>query len=390
MKRFAVMAAFALAVQSCVLSVPSPIGSSPVLAQGVKLKRLLPRERLRKPVHLAAVPDGTGRMAVVEQAGRIKIFHPDAPKAEGLLLNLGRRVSAAGWEEGLLSVAFHPDFARNRLYFVYYSAARPRRSVLARFKAAPFALRTSVASERIVLEVPQPYGNHNGGQIAFGPEGYLYIGLGDGGSGGDPFGHGQNRRTLLGTILRIDVNRWSARRGYAIPPDNPFTASRGGSRPEIWAYGLRNPWRYSFDLQDGRIYAGDVGQNTVEEIDLIVKGGNYGWNRMEGTRCYAPPRGCARGGLELPISEYGRGIGQSVTGGFVYRGRVLSGLRGRYVFGDFGSGTVWSIPAGPGPTRPPTPLLETGLAISTFGQDSTGELYLADLNGAIYKLVPGR
>ncbi len=369
---------------------PALLAPREAWAGGAALRKLLPDVRLQRPVHLAEVPDGSGRLVVVEQAGRVRSFRPAARKPEGVLLDLRRRVSTGGWEEGLLSIAFHPEFRRNRRYFVYYSAASPRRSVISRFTAEQTRLRTVPGSERVILEIRQPYANHNGGQLAFGPDGYLYIGLGDGGSGGDPRGNGQNRKTLLGAILRIDVNRAAGGRAYAIPPGNPFAGARDGSRPEIWAYGLRNPWRFSFDRADGRLYAGDVGQNAVEEIDLIRKGGNYGWNVMEGTRCYQPPNGCNRRGLERPVSEYGHGHGQSVTGGFVYRGHALPSLQGRYVFGDFSSGSIWSIPAGPGGLRKPRPLLKTGLAISSFGQDGAGELYVLDLEGAVFKLVSAR
>lgn len=358
------------------------------MAQNVRLKQILTREPLFHPVHLAHVPDGSGRLVIVEQPGRIRIFFPDADKALGTLLDIRRRVSMAGGEEGLLSVAFHPQFKKNRFFYVYYSAASPRRSVISRFQAQPGRLAVRQGSGRILLEVPQPYSNHNGGQIAFGPDGYLYIGLGDGGSGGDPEGHGQNARTLLGSILRIDIDRSAGGRAYGIPRDNPFVRSGDGRKPEIWAYGLRNPWRFSFDRQTGKLYAGDVGQGTMEEIDLIFKGANYGWNVMEGTRCHEPPRGCAPIGMAAPISEYKRDAGQSVTGGFVYRGAAIPALRGRYLFGDFGSGRIWSIPAGAGGMRRPKPLIGTVLSISSFGEDAAGEIYVVDLRGRLFKLLP--
>lgn len=356
-------------------------------ARELRLERLLPDERLNRPVHVAELPDGSGRMVVVEQPGRIKYFAPGAKATQGLLLDIRHRVNTGGWEEGLLSIAFHPRFRDNGYYYVYYSAARARRSVISRFTATPARTATRRGSERVLLEVGQPFANHNGGQLAFGPDGYLYIGLGDGGSGGDPHGNGQNPRTLLGSILRIDVDREQRGRAYAIPPDNPFADGTRSRRPEIWAYGLRNPWRFSFDRMTGELYAADVGQNAAEEIDLIVKGANYGWNVMEGTRCYEPSSGCKRAGLAPPIAEYGHGQGQSITGGYVYRGSALPGLRGRYVFGDFRSGGIWSIPAGAGHMRRPRLLLQTKLAISSFGEDVSGELYVADLNGYIFKLA---
>ena len=356
-------------------------------APRVALQRVLPDEALARPLHLAAVPDGSGDLVVVEQRGVIRRFAPGAARATAFL-DLRERVSTAGNEEGLLSIAFHPDFARNRAFFVYYSAAGPRRSVLARFRAPAPGRTGDPASQQVLLEVAQPYSNHNGGQLAFGPDGMLYVGLGDGGAGGDPHGNGQDRRTLLGSLLRIDVNRAEGGRAYAIPPDNPFAQARDGSRPELWAYGLRNPWRFSFDHATGALWLADVGQDEVEEVDRIVRGGNYGWNVMEGTRCYRPSTGCDRRGLELPVSEYTHAEGRSITGGFVYRGRALPGLQGRYLFADYVAGTIWSIPADTRTLTAPQPLLASGLLISSFGEDAAGELYVLDHGGSrIFRLV---
>jgi glucose/arabinose dehydrogenase len=354
----------------------------------VALKRLIPQETVRRPVHLAEVPDEEGTLVVVEQDGRILRFRRDAPKADGVVLDHRQAVSRAGNEEGLLSVAFHPRFAGNRAFFIYYAAASPRRTIVSRFTYDPQRQAAMPGSERILLEVSQPYGNHKGGQLAFGPDGFLYVGVGDGGSGGDPHNNGQNRRTLLGKILRIDVDREQSPLRYAIPADNPL-ASEEGARAEIWAYGLRNPWRFSFDRETGALYAADVGQNAWEEVDRIEKGGNYGWNLLEGTHCYrASP--CSATGTMLPIAEYGRAEGQSITGGFVYRGMAIPALRGRYVFGDFVSGTVWTIPAGQPGMQRHQQILASGHSISSFGEDAAGELYLLDLSGGIYQLVPGK
>jgi glucose/arabinose dehydrogenase len=353
----------------------------------VALKRVIADETLLRPVHLAPLPGSAGELVIVEQDGVIRRLHPSAGKAAGVVLDLRAKVSRAGNEEGLLSVAFHPRFAENRFFYVYYSAAAPRRSIIARFTYDPASMRGKADSEAVLLEAGQPYSNHKGGQIAFGPDGYLYIALGDGGSGGDPHGNGQNRATLLGKLLRIDVDRRDPGLAYAIPPDNPFRGAGDGSRAEIWAYGLRNPWRFSFDRETGALYAGDVGQDAWEEIDRIVKGRNYGWNAMEGTHCFRAPE-CPRAGLESPVAEYGRGDGTSVTGGFVYRGRALAGLRGRYVFGDYGSGWLFTIPAGRAGLQRHERLLATRLAISSRGQDAAGELYVLDLNGALFQLVP--
>jgi glucose/arabinose dehydrogenase len=358
-------------------------------ATEVKLRRLLPEERLERPVHLAELPDGQGELVVVEQAGVIKRFPPAALRGAIVFLDLRNKVSDRGNEEGLLSIAFHPRFAENRHFFIYYAAANPRRTVVSRLSYDPARRVADPASERIVLEVPQPYSNHKGGQLAFGPDGFLYVGLGDGGSGGDPHGNGQNAWQLLGKILRLDVDHPSGGRAYGIPADNPFAAAQDGRRGEIFALGLRNPWRFAFDRESGLLYAADVGQDEVEEIDLIVNGGNYGWNVLEGTRCYRPDRNCPRAGFVAPIAEYTHAEGISVIGGFVYRGRALPGLRGRYLFGDFGSGIVWTIPAGPGEgLRERKELLRTGFNLSSFGEDAAGEMYLLDLRGGVYRLVP--
>ncbi len=352
-----------------------------------RLQRLLPSEELSRPVHLAEIPGSAGLLAVTEQRGVIRTFRPSGRKTGGVLLDIRRKVSRQGNEEGLLSLAFDPDFGRNRAMFVFYSAAAPRRAVISRFTLEPARPVARPATERIILQVEQPYSNHNGGQLAFGPDGFLYIALGDGGAGGDPLGHGQNRRTLLGAILRIDVRNPTDSRPYRIPADNPFVRGPSGSRGEIWAYGLRNPWRFSFDRATGALYAADVGQNTMEEIDLIVGGGNYGWNIMEGSLCYDPGVGCGRRGLKPPVAEYGHDQGSSVTGGFVYRGRALPFLRGRYLFGDFGSGTIWTIPSEGAAPHQPRVLLQTNLLISSFGEDEAGELYVLDLRGGVFKMV---
>jgi glucose/arabinose dehydrogenase len=325
---------------------------------------------------------------VVEQAGRILRFKRDSAKAEGVLLDHRPAVSRAGNEEGMLSVAFHPRFAQNHFFFVYYAASSPRRTIVARFTYDPTTLAATPGSERILLEQSQPFSNHKGGQLAFGPDGFLYVGLGDGGSGGDPYSNGQNRGTLLAKILRIDVDHEQPPLRYAIPADNPLVGEEG-ARAEIWAYGLRNPWRFSFDRATGQLYAADVGQDRWEEVDRIAKGGNYGWNLMEGTHCFKVSP-CSSAGLQLPIAEYGHDEGQSITGGYVYRGRAIAGLQGRYVFGDYVSGTVWTISTDQPGLQTRQRLLSTRHYISSFGEDAAGELYLLDLSGEIDQLVPGQ
>jgi glucose/arabinose dehydrogenase len=232
------------------------------------------------------------------------------------------------------------------------------------------------------LEIAQPFPNHKGGQIAFGSDGYLYIGMGDGGSGGDPLGNGQNRSTLLGKILRIDVNAPSAGRNYDIPADNPFVDNTLGYREEIYAYGLRNPWRFSFDSATGKLWVGDVGQDWIEEIDVIEKGKNYGWNIMEGTLCYNPPSGCNETGLELPLYEYNHTLGNAIIGGYIYHGSALPELAGDYVYGDYASGRIWALAA----NATNTLLVNSNLTISSFGVDENKELYVCAFDGKIYNL----
>ena len=290
-------------------------------------------------------------------------------------------MSDRGWEEGLLGLALSPH--NERRLFVHYSAANPRRSVVSRFS---FSSSADPDSELVILEVEQPYPNHNGGQLAFGPDGYLYIGLGDGGSGGDPQRNGQDTSTLLGTILRIDVSDATAEQPYAIPPDNPF--ADGGGRPEIWAYGLRNPWRFSFDRETGDLWAGDVGQNRWEEIDVIQRGGNYGWNAMEGNHCFRPPDNCRQEGMIPPVWEYPlEDDACSVIGGYVYRGAAIPWLTGVYVYGDFCTGQVFGLRYNDGAVAEHKLLADAGLRIASFGQDNDGELYLLSQGEGIFRLA---
>jgi glucose/arabinose dehydrogenase len=333
---------------------------------------------LDRPVFVTHAGDGSGRLFVVEQAGVIRIVEGGALR-ERPFLELGDEVEAGG-ERGLLGLAFHPNFAANGRFFVHYTRRRDGASVVAEFVVGRDPNR-ALAAGRTLLTVAQPFANHNGGMIAFGPDGFLYIGLGDGGSAGDPGNRAQDPDELLGKILRLDVDR---RRPYAIPNDNPF--ADGGGRPEIYALGLRNPWRFSFDRKQGRLFAGDVGQNSVEEIDVIRLGRNYGWRILEGSRCFNPREDCDRGALKRPRAEYRHARGRcSVTGGYVYRGRALAELEGTYVFGDFCSGEIFGLRKGRRSV-----LLDTDLRISSFGEDEAGELYVVDHGGGIYRLEPGR
>lgn len=344
----------------------------------------LPTDReLRAPTNLMETADG--RALVTEQQGRIWTFSLADPGGPAVteFLDLRDRVSSRRSEEGLLGMALDPT-DETRLY-LYYSAASPRRSVVSRFALVADGSRVDPASELVILEVAQPYPNHNGGQIAFGADGYLYIGLGDGGAAGDPQGNGQDTSTLLGSILRIDVSGASEGQPYSIPPDNPF--AEGGGRPEIWAYGLRNPWRFSFDRETGELWTGDVGQNRWEEIDLIKRGGNYGWNVLEGNHCFGARGGCDPTGTVLPVWEYSLdGQPCSVIGGYVYRGSAIPWLRGVYLYGDFCSGEVFGLRYVDGTVVEHKRLADTGLRIMSFAEDNDGELYLLSQESGIYRL----
>ena len=337
---------------------------------------------LENPLFLTHAGDGTARLFVVEQPGRIRILD------QGVLipspfLDITDRVLSGG-ERGLLGLAFHRDFRRNGRLFVNYTRKPDGATVVAEYRRDSSPNDAS-REERILLVVSQPYANHNGGMMAFGPDGYLYIGLGDGGSGGDPGNLAQNPNELLGKILRIDVDNGDP---YGIPSDNPF-AVRGG-RPEIYALGLRNPWRFSFDSKTGDLWAADVGQKKWEEVDLIVRGGNYGWRVMEGVHCYVPALFCEPKPFIAPVLEYGHDNGRcSITGGYVYRGRAAS-LAGQYLYGDYCSGEIFLLSktqAG-APSQTPDVALKTPFRISSFGEDETGELYVLDHAGGVYRIAP--
>jgi glucose/arabinose dehydrogenase len=283
-------------------------------------------------------------------------------------------------------LAFHPQYKTNGRFFVNYTrrVSGQLQTVIAEYHVS--AANPNLAdpnSAAIILVIDQPFDNHNGGQIAFGPDGFLYIGMGDGGGGGDPKGNGQKLTTLLGKMLRIDINSGAP---YAIPPDNPFVGV-GGARGEIWAYGFRNPWRYSFDKVSKRLFVGDVGQGDWEEADIVTKGGNFGWNIKEGNHCYPPGATCNSTGLIPPIAEYSHSEGNAIIGGYVYRGAAIPALRGLYVFGDFGSGQLWTLQEGPPGTWTRAPLLSAGFNISAFGRAGNNELYVISYSGTLYKLV---
>lgn len=365
--------------------------ASPARSQ-IYIEDAFPNLTFVRPVGIEHAHDGSNRLFVVEKPGSISVFenHP-AVAAKTTFLNIHTRVDEGGGEEGLLGLAFHPEFPDSPYCYVNYTATSPERTVISRFALVdsnPDA--ADPASEFVLLEIGQPFPNHNGGQIVFGPDGYLYIGLGDGGSANDPLGNGQNLATLLGALLRIDVNAPSGSLNYTIPPDNPYVGNVMGYREEIYAHGLRNPWRFSFDPATGWLWLGDVGQGDYEEIDIIEKGNNYGWNTMEGLHCFDPPVGCDMTGLTLPIWEYAHTPAlRSVTGGFVYRGSLNLGLVGKYIYADYNAGTFYALEYdGMGPATN-TQLLDTSKFVSTLGVDENNELYFASYGeGKIYRILP--
>jgi len=353
----------------------------------VEVERVFPDLSFEEMTNLAQPDDTSDLIFITEQGGVIYSFSTSTPQQANVFLDITDRVNRGGNEEGLLGLVFDPDYQENSHFYVYYSAVDPTRSVLSRFSLDQE--NTEVAdpeSEVIIMEVEQPYSNHNAGQLAFGPDGYLYVALGDGGSAGDPLGNGQNLTTLLGSILRIDVNGLSGPGDYGIPADNPFVGVEG-AREEIWAYGLRNPWRFSFDSTTGLLWAGDVGQNSWEEIDIITKGANYGWNTMEGSHCYSPSTGCNQTGLTLPVVEYDHSQGCSVTGGHVYKGEQIASLQGYYIYGDYCSGNIWALAHDGSVVTDNILLVDSGLTITSFGEDQAGNLYILDRQGGIYTLV---
>jgi glucose/arabinose dehydrogenase len=365
----------------------TPVPASPTPAAPVAAVGLEPvAEGLRGPLFAGHAGDGSGRLFVLEQAGRVRVLR-DGRLLPEPYLDIADRIDAGG-ERGLLGLAFAPSFAENGSFFVDYTD-RDGNTVVSEFRAPdPAADRADPGSERILLRIDQPYANHNGGALAIGPDGLLWIATGDGGSAGDPQGNGQRLDTPLGKLLRIDP-RPAGGAQYGIPADNPFVG-RTDARGEIWAYGLRNPWRFSFDRATGDLWIGDVGQGTIEEIDHwpagAAAGPNFGWNTMEASSCFEPAEGCATSGLVLPVTEYRHGPGCSVTGGYVYRGASVPGLVGTYLYSDYCSGTIWGLDAA---AEPPAPrvLLESGRSVASFGEDEAGELYVVDLAGQVLRVV---
>jgi glucose/arabinose dehydrogenase len=388
---------------------PPPPVPPPACSTGLSTPRSFPNLTFESPVAMTQVPLDASRWFVVEQAGLIRAFDNDesVPGTDDFL-DLRARVSFSG-ESGMLGLAFHPDFAVNGRAFVNYSnlAGGTLRSITSEFTSPDGGLTLDPNSERVLLSVDKPASNHNGGNIAFGPDGLLYIGLGDGGGSGDPEENAQNPQRLLGKMLRIDVDAQPGGAPYGIPAGatgNPFAGNPlcnvdgTGAQdcPEIYALGFRNPWRWSFDRQNGELWVGDVGQAAFEEIDRVERGGNYGWDTREGAHCFEPMTGCATAGLTDPVAEYGRDLGISITGGYVYRGIQSTQVTGRYVFADFGGMIATLMPDGVD-SFTVEPLVEQGCAppdtpgflqVSSFAEDLDGELYVLDYGrGHIRQLV---
>jgi glucose/arabinose dehydrogenase len=368
--------------------------SAPPDPEGVRLVAVV--TGFDRPLFITHAGDGSGRLFVVEQSGRIWVVENDILQSPAFL-DISELISPSVFrggftEQGLLGLAFHPKFAENGEFFVNYTDFDGVTNVVRYLVSADDPDQADPSSAQTILQVAQPFRNHNGGHLAFGPDGYLYIGFGDGGSAGDPLGNGQNRRVLLGSLLRLDIDNTASGKAYAIPAENPF-ADDPDSAPEIWAWGLRNPWRFSFDRATGDLYIGDVGQNLLEEINFQPAdspgGENYGWDVLEGSNSFS---GAAiPADVVMPIAEYGRDLGFSVTGGYVYRGESLPELQGVYFYGDFGSGRVWATYRDDdGGWQTQVFIGDTGRAISSFGEDEQGELYLVDHGGSVLRFESTR
>jgi glucose/arabinose dehydrogenase len=363
-------------VAALISSVPGPA----VQAQQLTVRRLA--TGLTNLTSIVNAHDS--RLFLTLQRGQIRIWDGTAI-LPAPFLDISSRVSCCG-EQGLLSVAFHPRYRENGFFFVNYTDLQGR-TIVARYSVSADRNVANPDSESILLTIPQPFDNHNGGELQFGPDGYLYIGMGDGGSGGDPQNNGQSLNTLLGKMLRIDVDSAAP---YAIPPSNPFATSTTARR-EIWAYGLRNPWRFTFDRENGDLWIADVGQGAWEEVDLqrstSIGGENYGWRKMEGRHCFNPSSNCTEASMTLPVVEYSHSFGCSITGGYRYRGARYPAMRGLYFFADYCSGDIWGARESVSGNWTASVLLDTTLSLTTFGEDENGELYVGEQGGGFYALA---
>jgi len=394
---FVTAASLALAPASAAAAQKAPAQDAPPreYASGdpipkLRFERVLPELPLVRPVQAFQRPGDTTNLYIVEQPGRILIADPAKrdTKEAAVFLDIRERVNDGGNEEGLLSIAFHPDFPRKRELYAYYTASKPRRSLLSRFTVREDGMTADPASEEVLLTIEQPYSNHNGGTVVFGPDGFAYLSIGDGGAANDPHHYAQNLGSLLGKVIRIDVSRKGDKgEPYAVPADNPFVG-REGALPEIWASGTRNIWRMAFDPKTGDLWAGDVGQNEWEEISLIVKGGNYGWNAREGFHAFRGGKG--EGPFEEPIVEYHHREGLSITGGQVYRGKAIPALDGVYIYADFVSSNVWGIRMIDGkPTEPAIIAQKRGELIASIDAMHDGTLVVSAFTGGQDRGNPG-
>ncbi|MFM1805552.1 MAG: hypothetical protein RL136_2431 [Planctomycetota bacterium] len=356
----------------------------------LRFERMLPELALVRPIQVVQRAGDDASIFIVEQPGRILVADPskrDTKEAE-VFLDIRERVNDGGNEEGLLSIAFHPEFPKKRELYAYYTASKPRRSVLSRFTVSEDGSSADASSEEVLLTVAQPYSNHNGGTVLFGPDGFLYLSFGDGGAANDPHHYAQNLGSMLGKVIRIDVSRkGEGGEPYAVPADNPFVGKEG-ALPEIWAYGTRNIWRMSFDRKTGDLWAGDVGQNIWEEVSVIRKGGNYGWNAREGFHAFRGGKG--DGPFEEPVVEYHHREGLSITGGHVYRGSAIPALDGVYIYGDLVSSNVWGIRMVDGkPTKPEIIAQKRGELITSIDAMNDGTLVISAFTGGQDRKNPG-
>jgi glucose/arabinose dehydrogenase len=368
------------------------IASAAVVPSRINIGLTVVASGLSSPLLVTHAGDGSRRLFVVEKTGKVRIVK-DGTLVPAPFIDLSRSV-AGGGEQGLLGLAFHPGYETNGKLYLSYTDLNGTSVIREYHVSSSNPDRVDGSSGRTILRVAQPYANHNGGHIAFGPDGYLYIGFGDGGSGGDPGNRAQNALTLLGKLLRIDVDKRTGSLAYGIPPTNPYVCRTG--LDQIWAAGLRNPWRWSFDRATGDLWIGDVGQDSWEEVDraLAVRGRNagrglnFGWRVLEGTHCFIPSSGCNRTGTTPPVTQYGHTGGRcSITGGYVYRGKAYPDLVGAYLFGDYCSGEIWYIDRAAARGVAPTRALNTSESLTSFGEDEAGELYVTDTAGTVFRIT---